>query len=84
VPQGSTLGPLLFNIYINDLCDQIHNSEFLLFADDLKIFRNIKSAEDCKLLQSDVESVQMWCSVNSTEINTSKTNVISLLEATEA
>jgi hypothetical protein len=33
-----------------------HFSEFLLFADDLEIFRGIKSAEDSKLLQSDVDS----------------------------
>jgi hypothetical protein len=57
VPRGSTLGPLLFSIFINDLCAKIHFSEFLLFADDLKIFRVIKSAEDCELLQSDIDSV---------------------------
>jgi hypothetical protein len=36
VPQGSVLGPLLFNIFINNLCTAIEYSNFLLFADDLK------------------------------------------------
>jgi hypothetical protein len=41
-PQGSTLGPLLFNIFVNDLSAIIKHSKFLLFADDLKIYRNTK------------------------------------------
>jgi retron-type reverse transcriptase len=50
VPQGSTLDPLLFNIFINDICDSIHNSQSLLFADDLKIYHSISDVDDCKLL----------------------------------
>ena len=45
VPQGSVLGPLLFNIYVNNTPIAV-NSSVLQFADDLKMFRVIKGAQD--------------------------------------
>lgn len=38
IPLVSPLGSLLFNLYINYLCDVISNSSLFLYLDDLKIF----------------------------------------------
>jgi hypothetical protein len=62
---------------MNDLCDVINYSRYLLFADDIKIFRVIKSSNDCSRLQTDIDSVQGWCTANFMKLNSSKARVIS-------
>ena len=61
VPQGSVLGPLLFVIFINDLpeCTDAESSLYL-FADDNKLFRKIKSEQDCHSLQADLTKTKEW------------------------
>ena len=37
-PQGSILGPKLFILYINDICNASTSLKFILFADDTNVF----------------------------------------------
>lgn len=72
IPQGSHIGPLLFNIFINDIVDVIHYSDIFLYADDLKLARVIKDPEDARLLQLDLDSVAKWCRNNKMSLNADK------------
>jgi len=49
----------VFNIYINDIVQQV-KSPVLQFADDLKMFRIIDDAANYHLLQQDVNNLVSW------------------------
>ena len=76
VPQGSVLGPLLFSIFVNDVSLVISHSLFLQYADDIKIYREIRTIDDCARLQTDVNSFNIWFKENKLRLNRSKTKVM--------
>ena len=59
IPQGSVLGPVLFVLYVNDLPDMV-TSPVQMFADDMKIYRGIRSAVDHDQLQADLDTLAAW------------------------
>lgn len=76
VPQGSNLGPLLFDIFIDDIVCNI-NVKCLLYADDMKIYCNIRNINDCINLQGDLLKINEWCTLNKLPLNITKCNVMS-------
>ena len=78
VPQGSILGPSLFLLYVNDLPDAIKTSNIAMFADDTKIFKEIKSSNDVTLLQADLNRLDGWSTASGLKFNESKCKLQSI------
>jgi hypothetical protein len=72
--------PLVFNVFVNDLCNVVHAPiVFFFFADDIKFFRVIKTPHDCSLLQTGIDCIYGWCTSNHMKINVVKLDLFLLL-----
>ena len=74
IPQGSTLGPLLFLLYINDLPCCSKKLSFRIFADDTNMFftsDNLLHLES--IMNEELNSVYKYCNINKLSINFAKT-----------
>ncbi len=73
VPQGSTLGPLLFSAFINDV-GRVLDLPFILYADDLVFYAVGTDPEVIvRSLKLNLERFNQWCIQNKLCINVSKT-----------
>ena len=75
VPQGSTLGPLLFLLYINDMPNCSKKLSFRIFADDTNVFYSGKSVSEIEIVMNEeIKKIHNYCAINKLSINFKKTN----------
>ena len=72
VPQGSSLGLLLFLIHIANISACVEYATVTSFADDTRVSMCIKENEDCAKMQGDLEMIYNWAITNIMSFNADK------------
>ena len=72
----SVLGPLLFNVFFNDVTDSLDPSTTAkLFEDDIKLYSSFSKLSPSNL-QSQLNIIQLWSSTWQLKISHSKCNIL--------
>jgi len=79
IPQGSILGPLLFVVFINDMCDLLYSDQtkLSLYADDAALFCKVRDYLSVQTkLQTELNRVMQWVDKNDLQLNAKKCKVM--------
>ena len=88
VPQGSIVGPLLFNILINDIVMASQKFNFILYADDTTLNSTLdcfgNGEDDIQIsITTELQKIFKWLDVNKLCLNTAKFEIYAFSYATK-
>ena len=81
VPQGSVLGPVLFNIYIRSIYQTIEDTKFIVhgFADDHQVYKSFVKEQEYKILVKELPScfaeIENWMASHYLQLNAGKAEI---------
>jgi len=82
VPQGSVLGPVLFNLYIRSIYRTVQGLNFFIhgYADDHQVYKNYDKTTEYSMLVNEVpecfKNISKWMTRNYLQLNPGKTEII--------
>eukprot|EP00795_Rhopilema_esculentum_P014909 gene14909-biopygen4600 len=72
-PQGSAFGPMLWNIFQNDLVFKIMHSQISMYADDHQIYYSGENGNEVEMrLNKDIKTASQWYKDNHLKANKNK------------
>ena len=75
LPQGTVLSPILFLLYINDMCNASNALNYLHFADDTTIHASADNIDDlCNLMSRELQFIDKWLITNRLSLNIDKSS----------
>ena len=76
-PQGSVLGPLLFNIFINDIFFLLNETEICNYADDTAIYCSHQEIQEVTIrLENDTARLSTWFAGNFMKLNEKRCHLL--------
>lgn len=82
VPQGSVLGPVLFNIYIRSIYSTVQSKSFTIhgFADDHQIYKSFPVDKEYQIMVEDLpacfQAIERWMNRHYLQLNPGKTEIM--------
>ena len=78
--QGSCLGPLLFNVFCNDIYTSLKHCDLILFADDTTLYSSHRNSNYLNyIIQQDLDNLYTWFKANSLTLNIQKSAAMEFL-----